>query len=280
MPRGSLAAWLHDEYDANGPEVNIEPSQFFPRVYDHRLQSRATATSLVEAKLGKERILFDDLFTKVDDSLRAGAVRQTSCPLTRGTRWHRHASAFGSYNNYNPNYQQGGGYQQNNYQPPPPPQQNYQQPPPSNYNAPPPGGNRGYPQQQNPPAPGYHLEPNGPPPPPPGQHYEPNGPPNGQYQNGQNPNGQYQNGQNPNDPNAPPDGENNDENENDNDPSHHKGKGGKAGAILAGSTLPIAIAMGGAAVYFLFCRKKPQPDLGGDSASEMSDSDETDDTKS
>jgi len=46
------------------------------------------------------------------------------------------------------------------------------------------------------------------------------------------------------------------------------------GALIAGSTLPIALCVGGAAVYFLFCRKKAQQDLGGDSASEMSDSDE------
>lgn len=47
----------------------------------------------------------------------------------------------------------------------------------------------------------------------------------------------------------------------------------KTGPIVAGIVTPIVLGFGGAGVYFLFCKKGPQTDLGGDSASEISDSD-------
>merc|ERR1711920_310739 len=95
-------------------------------------------------------------------------------------------------------------------------------------------------------------------------------------QNGQNMNGQ--NGQNSNGQQNGQNGSNgNDGNSNDKDGNSGSSSGGSAGgngkmaAMLGG---PVGLAVAGAAVYFLFCRRSGfQTNAGGDSESEMSNSD-------
>mmetsp|Transcript_80222 Transcript_80222/g.259800 ORF Transcript_80222/g.259800 Transcript_80222/m.259800 type:complete len:280 (-) Transcript_80222:128-967(-) len=55
-----------------------------------------------------------------------------------------------------------------------------------------------------------------------------------------------------------------------------QGRGGSSAALIAGVGTPLGLAITGAAIYFLFCRRAPATDIGGDSASDLGDSDEDD----